>query len=164
MFSEVKGIGSAPSVSFTRPNNTTAYAANDVVGTDAATNMTFTNCAVTAGTHIIITGLTLEIDVNAVPAGMSGFRLHLFNAAPTAITDNSAFNLIAADRSKYLGNIAIDAPSDLGDTIWVDMTNVNKKVRLLDNSTTLYGVLETLAAFTPSAVTVKKVTLQIVEV
>lgn len=153
-----------PSSTQTRPNNTTAYAIGDVVGTDAATNLTFSNVSSVSGSNVIITSVNLEIDASAAPSGMSGFRLHLYNAAPTAITDNLAFNLPSADRTKYLGHITLDTPVDLGDTLWSNTLNVNIQCKLATSSTTLYGILETLTAFTPTAQCVKTITLNTVGV
>lgn len=145
--------------SHTRPDNTTAYTAFDVVGTDAATNLIFTDAYGVPGSEILINRVTLRIDVNAVPSGMGAFRLHLYNSAPTAITDNSAYNLPSADRAKYLGWIDIDAPTDIGDTLYSDTKNVNFQAKLADGSTNLYGILQTIAAFTPSALTAKTIEL-----
>ena len=159
----VKSNNSQVSATQTRPDNATPYSIGDVVGTDVATNMTFANVCSSVGAGFIITGCSLEIDVNAVPAGMTSFRLHLFNAAPTAITDNLAMNLIAADRAKYLGYIDLVTPVDLGDTLWSQNDNLNFKSKLAA-STSIYGVLETRTAYTPAALTVKKVELKVVEV
>ena len=150
------------SASHTRPDNTTAYAIGDVVGTDAATNLSWANINSASGKTVIITGVSLEVDVNAVPSGMSSLRLHLYTSAPTAITDNLAFNLPSGDRTKYAGWIDIDTPIDIGDTLFIRMNNVNFQVA--PAARTLYGMLETRGAFTPSSQTVKTVTLYAVEV
>lgn len=148
-------------VAQTRPNDTTAYAANDVHGADPASNLSFASIG-TAGKTIVITDLQMEMAINAIPSGMAGFRLHLYNAAPTAITDNLAFNLIAADRAKYLGSIFIPIAEDLGDTLIARVTGVNLFVKLV--TSTLYGVVETLSAYTPSAQSVRTITLTALEV
>lgn len=155
----VSSPGIISSASQTRPNDTTAYAALDVVGTDPATNLSFTGVGSVDGGHVIITGVSLRCDVAAVPSGMSSFRLHLYNAAPTALADNAAFNLIAADRDKYLGFIEIGTPVDLGDTIYSRNDNTNFKVKLASASSTLYGVLQTVGGFTPTAQAVKTISL-----
>lgn len=147
-----------------RPDNPDIYAIGDVCGTSPATNLTFSNVSNIAGSGFFITGVNLEIDVAAIPAGMGAFRLHLYNAAPTAIADNTAFNLIAADRDKYLGYIDIVAAIDLGDTLWSQNDNLNFKGKLAAASTTLYGVLETRTAYTPTANAVKKVILKVVAI
>lgn len=156
---QVQSVGFESSASFTRPDNATPYTALDVVGTDAATNMSFANIGSVAGGHFIITGVQFECDAAAVPAGMDSFRLHLYNAAPTAITDNLAFNIIGADRAKYLGFITINTPIDCGDTLFVNVDQLNFKRKLAAASTTIYGVLQTVSGFTPAAQVVNKITI-----
>jgi hypothetical protein len=157
----VSSPGFVISASQTRPDNTTAYTALDVVGTDAAANMSFdlVNRVPSAG-YFIILSASLRVDVNAVPSGMGNFRLHLFSEAPTAITDNLAFNLIAADRAKYIGSIDIPTPNDLGDTLFGRVDNLNFPGKLATSSTTVYGVLQTLGGYTPASQTVKTVTIR----
>lgn len=162
MADKVSSIGGYGSASVTRPEDTTAYAALDVIGTASSSTLTFADVLLMQGGHFIIMGASLRIDANAVPSGMGGFRLHLFTAAPTAIADNAAFNLAAADRDNYLGSIELDTPTDLGDTLYVQKDNINMKRKLATDSTTLYGVLQTINAFTPSSQTVKTVKLHIV--
>lgn len=138
------------SATFTRPNDTTAYAAGDVVGTSPATNMTFSNISPIAGSGYIIMGAFLRIDVSSI-TGMANFRLHLYSSAPTAIADNSAFDLASGDRSKYLGYISFDTPEVMTSTAFIASNNVNMKRTLASGSTTIYGLLETRSAYTPSA-------------
>lgn len=150
--------GAKSSASFTRPTGTTAYSAGDVVGPAEAV-LQFSNIANYAGRSIIISGATLEIDTNTVPTGMTSFKLHLYNAAPTAIAENAAFDLPEADRDKYIGNITISAPSDLGSTLWSQNDNLNFNAKLSDISMSVYGMLTTDAAHTPVSACVYKVTL-----
>jgi hypothetical protein len=140
--------GVIATASFTRPDDTTAYAINDVVGTNAATNVSLA----VGATSLLITQATLKIKINAVPSGMSGFRLHLFKSAPTAIADNAAFNIIAADVDNYIGYIQFDLPSDFGDNLFSQ--SVNLSYPALAAVATLFGVLTTDTAFTPASQTV----------
>ena len=156
--------GEVVSASQTRPNDVTAYAALDVVGQNPAANMTFANVLPNAGGTFVVLGARLRIDVAAIPAGMSSFRLHLYNAAPTAIADNAAYNLPVADRAKYLGYVEISNVQDIGDTLWSQATGLNFMGKLAVASTSLYGILQTVGAFTPTASVVKTVTLNIVAV
>ena len=149
-----------PSDTITRPNDTTAYAVNDVVSTTAGEILEFSTGLSVGGSGIIM-GSRMKVAVSAVPAGMSAFRLHLYNAAPTAIADNAAFNLPAADLGKYLGYITISTPIDLGDNIVSQDDNINFTFDLAASDTKLYGILQTGGAFTPSASTVKTVLLNI---
>lgn len=153
----VESPGFVSAVDTTRPADTTAYTALDVLGESPAANLVFTDVGSVAGGHVIIMDVSFRQDVDAIPSGQDGFRLHLFDAAPTAIADNAAFNLIAADRTKYLGSIDLESSLDLGDTLWSRSNNINFKCKLASASTTLYGVLQTIAGFTPSASTARNV-------
>jgi hypothetical protein len=155
-------VGKVSSSNFTRPDDATPYDAGDVVGVSPAANLTFSGISEEKGHKFIVAGYRMRIDASAIPAGMSaGFRLHLYSAAPTAIADNAAYNLPEADRAKYLGYITVIGPVKLGDTLWAQDDNINFTGKLADDSTTIYGILETLAAFTPSASIVKTIVLEI---
>ena len=154
---------SNPTATHARPNDTNAYTALDVIGSNPAVNLTFANIVSVNGGGFFIVGASLEIDVNAIPSGMSTFKLHLYNVAPTAIADNVAFNLPSADRTKYLGYITLNTPIDLGDTLWSQNDNLNFKHNCASDSRSIYGLLQTVGAYTPSAQAVKIVTLKIMQ-
>ena len=151
-----------PSATITRPDNATQYAAGDVVGTNPATNITFNNVMPMVDAHFYIVGVKLEIVKNAVPANMSSFTLHLFDAAPTAIVDNSAWALLAADASKYLGSIDINLPEDLGETLISFKDEVNMKRKLISSSQAIYGQLVTNGNYTPASYDVANIELQVI--
>ncbi len=157
---DVKQTGSMVEVSAsqTRPDNVTPYTALDVVGQDPAANITFAT-GLTAGSGFVVLGARLRIDVAAIPAGMTSFRLHLFNAAPTAIADNEAFNLIAADRDKYIDYIEVSGIQDLGDTLWLRANEANLTGKLAAASSSLFVVEQTVGAWTPTAEMVSTITL-----
>lgn len=160
----VSSGNSNTTASQTRSNNTVSYTAYDVVGEATASNLVFSNVCSNNGGGFIVLGANLEIDVNAIPSGMSGFKVHLYNAAPSAITDNSAYNLPSGDRSKYLGNIYLATPDDLGDTIYSQNDNINFKSVCASGTNTVYGILQTVGAYTPSVSEVATVTLKVVDV
>jgi hypothetical protein len=161
--------GYRSTVSITRPSNTTQYTAGDVIGiADSGTPANagsaihaFTNIGPTGG-HILITGADLEIDVNAVPSGMTSFRLYLYDESPTAILDNAVWDFPSGDRSKLLGYIDLGTPVDLGATLFVqtDRSSHQGQWKLKDGSTTLYGELVTNGTFTPASGTVKVIRLR----
>jgi len=158
--------GASSVASFTRPADTTPYTAGDAVG-GASTILTYVGIAAgsTPGRNIMITSAALRIDVNAVPAGMSGFRLHLYSAAPDAIADNAPWDLASAgDRSKYQGYIDFAAPADFGSTLYAQADSINHQVQLADAASALFGVLVTTGAFTPAALTVWTVNLRAISV
>jgi len=156
-------VGFTSSASKTRPNDTNAYAALDVIAesTSAGTVWQFSNIAPSTGGEIVITAAALEIDVAAIPAGQGRFRLHLYSTSPTAINDNAAFNLIAADRAKYLGYIEFPEMNDLGDTLYSSLEESYFGIRkqITAASGTLYGILQTMSAYTPTAQAVKSINL-----
>ena len=147
----------------TRPADTTAYAAGDVVGATAAA-IEFKYAGPDDG-HIIITDADFEIDVTAVPSGMTSFRLYLYSATPpSALADNAAFDLPSGDRASFLGHVDLGTPVDIGSTLWVQTSQINRHVKLAAGTTSLFGYLVTAAAFTPSSAAVKSITLKSVGV
>ena len=164
MLEILSGIGKAISASHTRPNNADAYTALDVVGTSPATNIEFADVSETKGGLVAILSASMRIDVPAIPAGLGTFRLHLYNAVPTAIADNAAYNLPVADRAKYLGYVELFGAVDNGDTVWLQVSGVNLVCKLASESTALYGILQTLGAYTPTAQAVKTITLNVAAV
>lgn len=164
----VNANGYKSTVTITRPANTTAYTAGDAVGkadANTAANagdaiLQFTNIGPSGG-HVILTGVMLEVDLTAVPSGMSAFRLHLYDASPDAILDNAAWDLSSAgDRGKYLGYVDIRVPVDLGSTLIALEESLAMHRKLAASSTTIYGVLQTIGAYTPTSGEVYKVTLR----
>jgi hypothetical protein len=149
-------------VIITRPANVTPYTAGDVIGdANGSAIFEFTNMG-KAGGEVMITSLELEIDVAAIPAGMTNFNVRLYNAAPTAVVDNAAWDLPLADRGKYIGKIQTSNVIDETNVLFCDNDQVNKQVTLV--TTSLFVQLQTPTAFTPSAnSTVKRLTLHTIE-
>jgi hypothetical protein len=143
-------------VSVTRPANETPYTAGDVVGAAAAA-LTFP-IAPAAGGEVLITSAALEVDVTAVPAGMTAFVLHLYDVTPpSALADNAAWDLPAGDRASYLGSINLGSPVDVGSTLRVQQDGLNMQITALGAN--VYGYLQTITGFTPASATVKAVSL-----
>jgi hypothetical protein len=159
---QVESAGHSATVTITRPSDTDAYTAGDAVGdTGGSAILTFANMARAAG-EVIITSIELEIDVDAVPSGMTGFNVRLYNASPTAIADNAAWDLPSGDRGKYLGKVSLTTPTDEGSTLFSDNDGINKQITL--TSTSLYVVLQTVGGYTPSSAAVKRLTIHTVDV
>ena len=146
-------------VAVTRPDNATAYAALDVLGTDPATVIEFTNIAPTGGGTIVLLYASLMISVGS--GGPAQTRLHLYSSAPSSIADNAAYNLPSGDRNKYLGSITLNTPNDLGDTLFVQEDMLRKTV--VASGSSLFAIAQTVGAFTPTALTVKTWELRSVE-
>lgn len=132
-------------LTITRPANQTPYTANDNVGGA----LTFLLASVGAA-NMMITGAQLELDIAAVPAGMTSFRLYLYGVTPpSALADNAAWDLASGDRPSYLGYIDLGTPVDLGSTVYVEVNNLNKM--MLAAGTSVFGYLVTNGGFTPAA-------------
>lgn len=152
-------------VTFTRPTNTTAYTAGAVVGIDASGSAgsaihTFTNVG-SPGGYIYLQSAALLINTTTAPA--SAFRLHLFQSSPTAILDNAVRDLKAADRNSYLGSFGFPTVADLGDFAFSRADYIGTLLKLADNSTSLFGQLEALSAYTPSSGTEYSIRLNTIQ-
>lgn len=163
-------LAAITSVTFARPSNTTAYTAGDVIG--AADTGTPAN----AGSAIhTLTGVTqadrfvmlLEAQLlmfrSDVPSGMAGFRLHFYDAMPEAILDNAAFNLVAADRTRWRGSVDLPTPTDLGDTIASQWTYCGLLLPVASGTTSLFVQLQALGAWTPTSGTTHMIRARFVE-
>ena len=148
-------------VEFTRPANTDAYIAKDVVSnsTSAPTVLTFANFARVNGGSGIIVRARLMTDKKDVTAT---FRLHLFHTAPTAINDNSPYLLLYSNAANRIGMIdfpAMASEDPTNSTASATMRPSSDAVMGTPNlwfssdpgSRSIFGILETTAAFTPAS-------------
>lgn len=131
-------------VTITRPANTTAYTAGDVVGGV----ISFSDLP--KGYNLAILSAELRANINAIPSGMTSFRLHLYDASPaSALADNAVWDLPSGDRDNYLGYIDLGSPADVGSTLFCQVDAVNRPIRV--GGAGLFGYLVTNGAFTPAA-------------
>ncbi|QXV74345.1 hypothetical protein [Rhizobium phage RHEph16] len=151
-------------VAITRPADTTAYTALDVIGDATAGHgkLTFASVAKTGGGSVIVTGAHIRFDNNTAPA--SAFRLHLYSSLPagTALADNVAFDLPSTDRDAYLGWVDIPAPVLLGSTAEAQALNIGLQIKL--PTADVFGYLQTINGYTPGSGITYKVTLHTLEV
>ena len=130
----------------TRGADLTPYTANDVVGG------LFTFPRISESSPLIrIDHALLSLDLSAVPGSMSTFRLHLYSCEPSALADNDAFTMSAADFAKYVGYIDIGTPVDVGPILVVQAADIRRVCQSLLGD--LYGYLVTAGAYTPAAST-----------
>lgn len=105
--------------------------------------------AIPAGSIVRITSASLQINGGTIET--TAWRVHLFNVTPpSALADDAAFTLASGDRASYLGYVDLSQVVDLGDTLFIDMPNLNKQFKLL--GTSLYGYLVNGTTLTPQAV------------
>jgi len=147
---------SSTAVELTRPADTTAYTAGDVVSnsTVSTTLLTLANAArVSAGSGYIV-GCRLVTDKKSITPR---FRVHLFNANnPTVAADNAAMRSHYTDASKRLGYFDLAAMTTATDTGNSDESRtLDMTLRIpfvcAGGTTSLFALLETLDAFTPNS-------------
>lgn len=150
--------GKSIELSVTRPATITAYSAGAVQGPATGSSvMTFSALGAASGTFMI-TDVTLRRLIAALPTGMAGFRLHLYNVSPpSAYADGAVWDLPSTDTG-YQGYIDLPTPTDMGSTLFAQIDQSNKVVSL-DGSGNLYAYLVTTAGYTPTASSVHDVRL-----
>jgi hypothetical protein len=154
----VDGKAYRAAVTITRPSNTTAYTAGDVIGVaDSGTPANAGSAIITlpsigpSGGYVLVQSVRLMIGLTSVTSGMAGFRLHLYTASPTAILDNAAFDLVSGEVANYAGFIDLPTPQDLGSTLVTQADYCGTMVKLASASTSLFAELETRGAYTPAS-------------
>ncbi len=138
----------------TRPGDTTAYTANDVVSdnTSATTPLEFENFARVNGGGGYIVGAKLSTDKKSITPRM---RVHLFRAADaTLAADNAPYKELYDDADKRLGYFDLPAMTTAVNT--TDSTvSRSQDIGLRIPFTTganrsIFAVLEALDAFVPA--------------
>lgn len=159
----VDGKAYRSTVTITRPSNTTAYTAGDVVGDTGGSAILTLTSAGPSGGFVLIQSISLVFSDSTVPSGMGAFRVHLYSASPTAIADNAAFDLVSGERANYMGYVDLPTPQDLGSTLYTQVDYPGRLVKLAAASTSLFAEIETRGAYTPvsaSTVTLRVNTLE----
>lgn len=165
LLNSVKAVGfqAASSVTFTRPNDTTAYAAGDAVSnsTSSPTILTFAGAArATGGSGLILSARHIK---NSVTTANATFRLWLYRDTASAVNDNAQFPLLWANRANRIGFIDFshttagtgsDSSSSLTTYVGLPFAAVG---------TALYGQLTATAAYTPAAQEQHFIELQIAQ-
>jgi hypothetical protein len=165
------GGGYTSEVSWTRPENTADYAPADVVGVADAETAANAGSAIhtltdagPSGGEVLITGFDLYILASAALTDGTSYRVELYNASPTAILDNAAFNLVAGDRAKHLCSLTLATPVDKGDTLVSENNQINQQIKLASGSTSLYAELVDVGGSTPTSALGYKMRLRTIAV
>jgi hypothetical protein len=150
---------------FTRPSDTTAYAAGDQVcnSTTAPTIMTFSGCTSFEGGGGVIHAAALIDSVDAATG--PEFDLLLFDTTATMANDNAACAVTDAEMLTFIGCISFLAADQK--SVGANAVTQNRAVGLpfkcVANSTNLYGMLVARNAYTPASAEVFKVRLSILQ-
>lgn len=102
-----------------------------------------------SGSHLKITSATLQINGGTIET--TAWRLHLYTVTPpSAYADDAAWDISnATDLTSYLGYVDLSQVLDLGTTLYIDMPNLNKQIKLTGNS--VFGYLVNGTTLTPQA-------------
>jgi hypothetical protein len=146
------GTWISPVYNFTRPNDTTAYAAGDLVAnnTTAGSVVVMSWVLPRTGQAYNLAGIRLKKNGNT--ATNAAFRLHFWTALPTVANgDNGA--LAATQTANYVGNISVTLLGGNDGSSNVAMTSPALPFNITPASgvRTLYGLIEATAAYTPAA-------------
>ena len=129
--------------SFTAGLNATPYTANDVVGGVIHFK------EIPANLDLMLTSFDIRYYVGSIPAGMTSYRLYLYNEIPPSLlADNAAFDIPAGDRSTFIGYVDIGTPADIGSTLIATIDQINKHVK--SGTQGIYGYLVTNGGYTPA--------------
>ena len=149
--SRTRGIAVAGSVTFTRPADTTAYTALDVIG-GVSSAIHEVALGVPAGAEVQLDTFELIVNRTTVPSGMTSVTVHLYTAAPTAIADNAAFSAAVADRGLYAGSVLMSPIAAVGGGFLYSFADyAGRKIKLTTSS--IFAVLLTTTGFTPLSAT-----------
>lgn len=136
-----------PAASATFTPAAAAYAAGDIMEGAKA----FENLADSDGGEFIITSADFIIAHSAIIAGETSYRLHLYSITPpSALADNAAWDLPSGDRESYLGFVDLGTPVDVGASLHVQSTQINKQITVPSGGR-LYAYLQTIGGFTATA-------------
>jgi hypothetical protein len=163
----VGGTKARVTATITRPADTTAYTAKDAISssTSAPATLQFSNMArKTGGSGYIVKAMI----GTSQTTNTESFRLHLYNAAPTAINDNAACSApLNANLSSYIGTLNFPAAKVEGtgaDTAYANITpnTPGGDVPLsfvCAADANLYGLLESPNGYTPASAQTFSITL-----
>lgn len=143
---------------FTRPADTTAYAAGDLVANSTTAGsvipLSFTNAVRTAGDCLRIE--RVRVEKSGTSLTNASFRLHLFEDSPTpTVGDNGVYNNAGALATNNILNHAGTFPvtmqwSGSDGAMGIGVPTTGSGVTASPTSgTTLFGLLEVTGAYTP---------------
>lgn len=153
-----------PTATFTRPNDTTAYATGDLVANSVTnTSVTPMSFVVTGNVHgpLFVRRVKIKKSTNVTTAAQ--FRLHLYASSPTVANgDNGAWS---SSESGYYGSIDVTVDKAFTDPasngVGVPQSGTGTEITVPGGTDlTIYGLLEARAAYAPGAQEVFTVILE----
>lgn len=147
--------------SFTRPADTTAYAANDLVANSTTAGsvvpLEMTNNTFLGGAYI----RRARLYKSGTSVTNTSFRVHIYKSSPTpANGDNGAFS--TNNVADYLG--ALDVTIDRAFTdgsFGVALPMIGNEINFTDSTDDIFALIEAKAAYTPASGEVFTLTLEL---
>jgi len=146
---------------FARPNNATAYAAQDAVSNSATAPSVFTltnklSNGTDPGEDLVVGGTyqikTVKLCASSATTTNANFDLWFYTSGVTNTNDNAAMPLTYANRQARIGKVALSLAiaGTGGDCAEQTASDVNLTFRAIDAAPTV--ILVATAAYTPIAV------------
>lgn len=134
----------------TRPANTTAYAAGDVVAANAAVApIQLTGIGRQASATGEITHVSLETNNATVTNG--DFAIHFFRESFVLEADNAAWASLHANRANYLGFITLPTLLAKGGAAATKDDDLRIPFQCSTSGANLFVVIEAMGAYTPAS-------------
>ena len=162
----VNGTQVTTAVGFTRPADTTAYAAQDVVSnsTSAPALLVFSNAArALGGSGLILSARHMK---NSTTTAGASYRLMLYSHnIVTPINDNAQFTMLFANRATRIGFIDFThlAGGTGSDATGALSTFLNLPFVCNAAHSSLWGILTVTSAYTPTSAEQHYIELSIVQ-
>lgn len=138
--------------SFTRPNDTTAYASGDLVANSTtAGSVTPISLALTNPAQVQTIIKRIRLMKSGTTATNGQFRVHFYGASPTVANgDNGAWSSNKA--ANYFGSIDVTVIAFTDGCTGTGAATAGAEMQItLTSGRTLYCLLEARAAYTPAA-------------
>jgi hypothetical protein len=150
------------SATFTRPNDTTAYGAADLVANSTTAASVVPLSWLTTGSRpFVISRILLRKSTASVTN--AAFRIHIFSGLPTIATtgDNAAFATVVTGATTWLGSFDGTMAAAMADGAAVNCLPTGNYARrdCIGAPGTLYGLVEALGAYAPGAQEIFTITL-----
>ena len=140
------------SATYTRPLNTTAYAADDAVSdssaVSAASNLVFAAAASENGGSIRLDYASITSDQATTAPSLD---LWLYDTAPTVQADNAAFTLSDSENDDVQAIISVISSFSTNNNWRLERRSLNTIINLGANTTNLFGQLKIGGAYTPTS-------------
>ena len=165
---EVGGRTVVANATFTRPNDTNAYASGDLVANNTVAGsvapMQFTVARIAAGSGLV---RRARLKKSGTTVTNASFRLHLYATAPTPTNGDNGVWLTT--HSAYLGSLDLDLSGGNG-RVFSDSASVigtpavGSEINFaLASGQLIYGLLEARGAYTPVAQEVFTADLEVLQ-